>query len=88
MAGNKHWRTMQDGRLFSGCPFRYVRSVRCAKDNCSVPYVTRYGNHCPVITGRVICASVDSCGLIKFCLLNRYTECSSVCVREFEVHIH
>lgn len=39
MVGNKHWRTMQDGRLFSGCPFRYVRSVRCAKDNCSVPYV-------------------------------------------------
>ncbi|PSY83769.1 hypothetical protein C7B02_29730, partial [Escherichia coli] len=26
--------------MFSGCPFRYVRSVRCAKDNCSVPYVT------------------------------------------------
>ena len=73
---------MQGERLFSGCPFRYVRSVRCAKDNSSVPYVTRYGNHCPVITGRVICAFVDSYGLIKFCQLNLYTEFFSVCVHE------
>ena len=83
LVGDKRWRTMSGGKVFSDCSFRYVRSVRCAKDNCSVPYVTGYGNHCPVITGRVICASVDSYGLIKFCLLNLYTEYFPVCVREF-----
>ena len=54
------------------------------KTAVSVLYVAGYCNNHPVIVGRNINASVNFYWLIKFCLLNLYTEFLSVCVHELD----
>ena len=68
--------------MFSGGPAWFIRAIRGVKNGCSVLYVAGYCNNHPVIVGRNINASVNFYWLIKFCLLNLYTEFLSVCVHE------
>ena len=82
LAGDKRWRTMSGGKGFSGCPAWYIRAIRCFKNGCSVSNATGYCNNHPVMAGRNIDSSVNFYRLIKFCLLNLYTEFSSVWVHE------
>lgn len=56
---------MQDGKLFSGCAFRYIRSVCCVKNSRSHLYVTDYDNNYSVMIERADYLFVDSYGLIK-----------------------
>ncbi len=83
--GDKCWRTMPGGKMFSGGPARFIRAIRGVKNGCSVLYVAGYCNNHPVIVGRNINASVNFYWLIKFCLLNLYTEFLSVCVHELTI---
>lgn len=76
---------MPGGKMFSGGPAWFIRAIRGVKNGCSVLYVAGYCNNHPVIVGRNINASVNFYWLIKFCLLNLYTEFLSVCVHELTI---
>ena len=73
---------MPGGKVFSDWTYGYIRAIRCVKNGCSVFDATGYCNNHPVMTGRNIDSAVNFYRLIKFCLLNLYTEFSSVWVHE------